>query len=136
MKFIHLFEKDFKGTHIVRLEQNSRSTANILNAANAIITNNSSRLGKKLWTEGDSGEPIMLYRAFNERDEAEFVINRITDHIEQGYKRSEIAVLYRSNAQSRVFEEALLAAGIPFTTPAAGPGSPMSLNFIPFVGSA
>jgi len=111
---LHLFEKDFKGTHIVRLEQNYRSTANILNAANAIITNNSSRLGKKLWTEGDSGEPIMLYRAFNERDEAEFVINRITDHIEQGYKRSEIAVLYRSNAQSRVFEEALLAAGIPY----------------------
>ena len=111
---LHLFEKDFKGTHIVKLEQNYRSTANILNAANAIIKNNSSRLGKKLWTEGDPGEPIMLYTAFNERDEAEFVINRIEDYFGQGYKRSEIAVLYRSNAQSRVFEETLLAAGIPY----------------------
>jgi len=111
---LHRFQRDFQDTHVVRLEQNYRSTANILNAANAIITNNSSRLGKNLWTEGDSGDPLMLYAAFNERDEAEFVVNRITDHIEQGHRRSEVAVLYRSNAQSRVFEEALLAAGIPY----------------------
>lgn len=111
---LHRFQKDFAGTHVVRLEQNYRSTANILNAANAIITNNSSRLGKNLWTEGGAGDPIMLYAAFNERDEAEFVVNRITDYIEQGHRRSEVAVLYRSNAQSRVFEETLLAAGIPY----------------------
>ncbi len=108
------FQRDFAGTHVVRLEQNYRSTANILNAANAIITNNSSRLGKNLWTEGGDGDPIMLYAAFNERDEAEFVVNRITDYVEQGHRRSEVAVLYRSNAQSRVFEATLLAAGIPY----------------------
>ena len=111
---LHRFQRDFPGTHVVRLEQNYRSTANILNAANAIITNNSSRLGKNLWTEGDAGDPILLYAAFNERDEAEFVVNRITDYVEQGHARSEVAVLYRSNAQSRVFEETLLAAGIPY----------------------
>jgi DNA helicase-2/ATP-dependent DNA helicase PcrA len=98
----------------VRLEQNYRSTATILNAANAVIANNASRLGKTLWTEGPAGAPIRLYGAFNERDEAEFVINRIQDHVNQGGKRSEAAVLYRSNAQSRVFEEGLLAAGIPY----------------------
>ena len=98
----------------MRLEQNYRSTATILNAANAVIANNASRLGKTLWTEGSAGAPIKLYAAFNERDEAEFVINRIQDHVAQGGKRSEAAVLYRSNAQSRVFEEGLLAAGIPY----------------------
>ena len=85
-----------------------------MNAANAVITNNSSRLGKKLWTDGEAGELLTLYSAFNERDEAEFVINRITDYIGQGNSRSDIAILYRSNAQSRVFEESLLAAGIPY----------------------
>jgi DNA helicase II / ATP-dependent DNA helicase PcrA len=111
---LHRFQKDFPGTRVVRLEQNYRSTATILKAANAIIANNSARLGKNLWTDGATGAPIMLYAAFNERDEAEFVINRIQDCIEQGHRRSDIAVLYRSNAQSRVFEEALLAAGIPY----------------------
>ncbi|HET7925246.1 MAG TPA: 3'-5' exonuclease, partial [Rhodanobacteraceae bacterium] len=72
------------------------------------------RLGKTLWTEGPTGEPIKLYAAFNDRDEAEFVINRIQDHVDKGGKRSEVAVLYRSNAQSRVLEEHLLAAGIPY----------------------
>ncbi len=108
------FQQDYPGTQIVRLEQNYRSTANILNAANAVIANNSGRLGKTLWTEGAAGAPIKLYAAFNERDEAEFVINRIQDFIGTGGTRSEIAVLYRSNAQSRVFEEGLLAAGIPY----------------------
>ena len=111
---LYRFQQDYAGTQVVRLEQNYRSTATILNAANAVIANNSSRLGKTLWTEGPTGESIKLYAAFNERDEAEFVINRIQDHIDRGGKRSEAAVLYRSNAQSRVFEEGLLAAGIPY----------------------
>jgi DNA helicase-2/ATP-dependent DNA helicase PcrA len=108
------FEQDFPGTQIFRLEQNYRSTATILNAANAVIANNETRLGKNLWTDGAEGQPIKLYAAFNERDEAEFVINRIQDFVHSGHKRSEAAILYRSNAQSRVFEEALLAAGIPY----------------------
>jgi DNA helicase-2/ATP-dependent DNA helicase PcrA len=111
---LHRFQQDYAGTQVVRLEQNYRSTATILNAANAVIANNAARLGKTLWTEGPAGAPIKLYAAFNERDEAEFVINRIQDHIDHGGKRSEVAVLYRSNAQSRVFEEGLLAAGIPY----------------------
>jgi DNA helicase-2/ATP-dependent DNA helicase PcrA len=108
------FERDFPNTQVVRLEQNYRSTANILNAANAVIANNGSRMGKNLWTDGVDGEPIRLYGAFNERDEADFVINRIQDFVQAGNRRSDAAVLYRSNAQSRVFEEALLAAGIPY----------------------
>jgi DNA helicase-2/ATP-dependent DNA helicase PcrA len=111
---LYRFQQDYAGTHVVRLEQNYRSTATILNAANAVIANNASRLGKTLWTDGPAGAPIKLYAAFNERDEAEFVINRIQDHVNQGGKRSEAAVLYRSNAQSRVFEEGLLVAGIPY----------------------
>jgi len=108
------FERDFPGAQVFRLEQNYRSTANILNAANAVIANNGARMGKNLWTEGASGELIRLYGAFNERDEAEFVVNRIHDHVLAGNRRADAAVLYRSNAQSRVFEEALLAAGIPY----------------------
>jgi ATP-dependent DNA helicase UvrD/PcrA len=108
------FERDFPGAEVHRLEQNYRSTANILNAANAVIANNSERMGKNLWTEGAAGDPIKLYGAFNERDEAEFVVSRIQDFIDAGNSRSDAAVLYRSNAQSRVFEEALLAAGIPY----------------------
>ncbi|MGE4658562.1 MAG: UvrD-helicase domain-containing protein, partial [Gammaproteobacteria bacterium] len=108
------FQKDFPQTVVVRLEQNYRSTSTILGAANAIIAHNNSRLGKNLWTEGEAGEPIRLYAAFNERDEVEFVINRIRDYFDKGHQRSEIAILYRSNAQSRVFEEGLLAAGIPY----------------------
>ena len=108
------FQQDFPGTQLVRLEQNYRSTANILNAANAVIANNATRLGKTLWTDGADGAPIKLYSAFNERDEAEFVINRIQDYVAYGNRRSEVAILYRSNAQSRVFEEGLLAAGIPY----------------------
>jgi len=108
------FQRDFPGAAVVRLEQNYRSTGTILQAANAVIANNSERLGKTLWTEGEEGELIRLYAAFNERDEAEFVVNRIVDCVEGGMRRSELAVLYRSNAQSRVFEEALLIAGIPY----------------------
>ncbi len=108
------FQKHYPRVNVVRLEQNYRSTETILNAANAVIENNSARLGKKLWTDGERGDPIQLYAAFNERDEAEFVVNRIRDHIESGGRRDEAAILYRSNAQSRVFEEALLRAGIPY----------------------
>lgn len=111
---IQHFEKDFKETQIVRLEQNYRSTGQILDAANALISNNRGRLGKRLWTAGRQGEPILLYTAFNEHDEARFVLGRIEDWLAQGYRRSDIAILYRSNAQSRVFEENFVARGIPY----------------------
>ncbi len=111
---LHRFQRDFAGTRIVRLEQNYRSTQTILNAANAVIEHNSGRLGKNLWTDGARGDAIKLYAAFNERDEAEFVVNRIRRAIADGERKDEIGVLYRSNAQSRVFEETLLAAGIPY----------------------
>ena len=108
------FERDYPGTQTIRLEQNYRSTGNILTAANAIISHNEDRLGKNLWTDGHDGEPIRLYTAFNEIDEARFVIGRINAWSEQGGARREVAILYRSNAQSRVFEELLLSAGIPY----------------------
>lgn len=107
-------KKDFPGIRQIKLEQNYRSTSTILNAANAIIANNSERLGKKLWTEGNEGEPIRLYNAYNERDEAEFIIARIQDWVNQGNLRAEAAILYRSNAQSRVFEEYLFKQQIPY----------------------
>ena len=114
MENLHGFQRDFAGTRVVRLEQNYRSTANILNAANAVVANNRSRMGKNLWTRGEAGEPITLYAALNEHDEANFVIDRIREYIAAGHRRDEAAVLYRSNAQSRVFEETLLAAGVPY----------------------
>ncbi|MEA2081045.1 MAG: DNA helicase II [Pseudomonadota bacterium] len=108
------FEIDFPGARTLRLEQNYRSTGVILKAANTLIANNDARLGKNLWTEGNEGEPIQLYAAMNEQDEARFVIEHIQDLIDKGEARSHIAVLYRSNAQSRVFEERLLQTGIPY----------------------
>lgn len=111
---IEQFSHDFKGTKIIKLEQNYRSTATILDAANALITNNNSRMGKRLWTAGAAGEKIVVYSAFNELEEARFVSERITMEINQGRGAHEIAVLYRSNAQSRVIEEALLRAGIAY----------------------
>ena len=108
------FQRDFPATALLRLEQNYRSTGTILAAANALIANNSSRLGKNLWTSGEQGEPVKLYAAFNERDEADFVVNRIREWVKRGGARREIAILYRSNAQSRVFEEAFLSAAIPY----------------------
>src|SRR3569833_1425275 len=86
----------------------------ILAAANGLISNNTGRLGKNLWTSGERGDPIRLYAAFNERDEAEFVTHRIRDWVAHGGQRREIAILYRSNAQSRVFEEAFLSGRIPY----------------------
>jgi len=114
VEHIHRFQKDFPDAQVVKLEQNYRSTATILNAANAVIANNAARMGKNLWTEGADGEPIRLYAAYNERDEADFVIGRLRDWIEQGNLRADAAVLYRSNAQSRVLEEGLINAGIPY----------------------
>ncbi|MEJ2322427.1 MAG: DNA helicase II [Gammaproteobacteria bacterium] len=114
VEHIHRFQRDFPNATVVKLEQNYRSTATILNAANAVIANNADRMGKKLWTEGAEGEPIRLYAAYNERDEADFVIGRLRDWIDQGNARADAAVLYRSNAQSRVLEEGLINAGIPY----------------------
>ncbi|MBL7479095.1 DNA helicase II [Legionella bononiensis] len=111
---IQKFSTDFKDTHIIRLEQNYRSTATILEAANALITNNNSRMGKDLWTAGSTGDKIVVYSAFNELEEARFVAERIMMEINQGSSADEIAILYRSNAQSRVLEEALLRSGIAY----------------------
>ncbi|ERH52378.1 DNA helicase II [Pseudomonas sp. OA3] len=112
---IQQFDSDFADAEIIRLEQNYRSTANILNAANALIANNQGRLGKELRTDVGDGEPLALYAAFNEHDEARYVVETIEDALRKdGLKRSEIAILYRSNAQSRVLEEALLREKIPY----------------------
>jgi DNA helicase-2/ATP-dependent DNA helicase PcrA len=111
---IHHFEKDFANTQVIRLEQNYRSTGTILKAANALIDNNRSRLGKELWTDSDDGEPIIFYSAYNEKDEARFVIDRIENWVAQGRSRKDVAVLYRSNAQSRQFEETLVTRGVPY----------------------
>jgi DNA helicase II / ATP-dependent DNA helicase PcrA len=108
------FRRDYPQAQLFRLEQNYRSTATILEAANGLIAHNASRLGKKLWTSGERGEPIRLYTAFNERDEAEFVTHRIRERVAGGGLRREVAILYRSNAQSRVFEEAFLSARVPY----------------------
>jgi len=111
---IHHFENDFADTRVIRLEQNYRSTGTILKAANALIDNNRSRLGKELWTQSNDGEPILFYSAYNEKDEARFVVDRIENWVEQGRNRNEVAVLYRSNAQSRQFEETLVTRGVPY----------------------
>ena len=108
------FEKDFPGASVLRLEQNYRSTGNILTAANAVISNNSGRLGKNLWTNGSEGPPIRLYEASTEMDEVHFVVEQLFCWVDQGHRRDEAAVLYRSNAQSRVFEQELVRQGIPY----------------------
>ncbi len=111
---LHQYRRDYPSVQMFRLEQNYRSTGNILAAANALISNNGGRLGKNLWTSGEQGDPVKLYAAFNERDEADFVINRIREYVMKGGLRSECAILYRSNAQSRTFEESLLTHRIPY----------------------
>jgi DNA helicase-2/ATP-dependent DNA helicase PcrA len=107
------FRREY-GATVYRLEQNYRSTQVILAAANAVIAKNTDRMGKELWTATKGGDPIRVYAAFNERDEADFVIDRIREHERRGLPLSGAAVLYRSNAQSRTFEEALMAARIPY----------------------
>ncbi len=114
VEHIQRFQRDFPGTEIIKLEQNYRSTGTILKAANAIIANNDGRLGKNLWTDGGEGEPIRIYAAYNERDEADFIVNRIRDWVTNGNLRREAAILYRSNAQSRVLEEGLMNAAVPY----------------------
>ena len=107
------FVDDFR-PEIVRLEQNYRSTQTILAAANRVIDHNDDRMGKNLWTEGEQGEPVRVFSAYNEDEEAEFIVGRIQDWLESGRKPSDVGVLYRSNAQSRLFEQALLRADIPY----------------------
>ncbi len=110
---IRKFTQDFPQAQVIRLEQNYRSTQNILSASNALISHNTARLGKELWTQDGEGEPIALYEAFNEIDEAQFVTSEIKKW-GQLHSFAEVAILYRSNAQSRVLEESLIQAGIPY----------------------
>ena len=111
---IDRFTKDFSNTEVVRLEQNYRSTQTILDAANSVIENNQSRMGKELWTEQKEGEKISVYSAYNEDDEARFVVGTIQSWVDQGNALDEVAILYRSNAQSRALEEAILREGLPY----------------------
>ena len=111
---VHDFLRDFPSAKTIRLEQNYRSTGNILAAANAVIAHNPDRLGKELWTSGAAGTPIEVYAAYNEQDEARYVIDRIREYIAGDEKASDIAILYRSNAQSRNFEEQLIQHDIAY----------------------
>ena len=111
---IQRFLDDNKGAETIRLEQNYRSTATILKASNKLIANNSERMGKELWTEGDAGEPISLYAGFNEVDEARFVVGQIKEWRDEKGELKDCAILYRNNAQSRVIEEALMQASLPY----------------------
>ena len=108
------FLRDFAGARTIRLEQNYRSSANILAAANAVIANNPDRLGKRLWTEDAEGELLDLFAAHDENDEARYAVTRVREWIEGGGRASDCAILYRSNAQSRAFEQALMQAGLPY----------------------
>jgi len=108
------FEREFRVPNVIRLEQNYRSHGNILDAANAIIKNNAGRLGKNLWTDRGSGEPIRVYEAMSDTEEARWIIEEIRSLVMEGTARREIALLYRSNAQSRVLEHALFTANLPY----------------------
>ncbi len=111
---VQQFLRDFPGAQTIRLEQNYRSTANILGAANAVIAHNPDRIGKQLWTDSGEGEPVDVYAAYNEMDEARFVVERIRQWVRDGGSWREAAVLYRSNAQSRALEEVLLSEQVPY----------------------
>ncbi len=111
---IQRFGEDFAATQTIRLEQNYRSTQTILSAANGLIANNFGRLGKDLWTAGEQGDLISLYAGFNEQDEARFIVERAESWINEGHPRRSVAILYRSNAQSRVLEESLIRAQLPY----------------------
>ena len=108
------FEKDFNVQNIVKLEENYRSHSNILDAANAIISHNHNRLGKNLWTSAGAGEPVRVYDAYNDTDEAQFIVDEIKMLHCEGTSLGEIALLYRSNAQSRILEHALFSANLPY----------------------
>ena len=107
-------EREFKVANVIRLEQNYRSHGNILDAANALIKNNRGRLGKTLWTDAGAGDPIRVAEAFSDLDEARFVVDEVRELVRDGFPRTQIALLYRSNAQSRVLEHQLFTAGVPY----------------------
>ena len=107
-------EREFSVKNVIRLEQNYRSHGNILDAANALIKNNRGRLGKNLWTDAGAGDPIRVFEGFSDIDEARFVVDEVRELVRDGYPRTQIALLYRSNAQSRVLEHQLFTAGVPY----------------------
>ncbi len=111
---IQLFKKEFKNVEIFKLEQNYRSTEKILDVANTLISKNHERIGKNLWTKAGKGEPVYLYEAYNNDDESGFIAEKIKYFIKEGYKRSDIAILYRNNFLSRRLEEELNGRGIPY----------------------
>jgi DNA helicase-2/ATP-dependent DNA helicase PcrA len=108
------FEREFKVKHVIRLEQNYRSHGNILDAANALIANNRNRLGKNLWTSAGKGEPVRVFEGESDNDEARWIVGEVQSLARDGTRLSQIGVLYRSNAQSRVVEHALFSQGIPY----------------------
>jgi DNA helicase II / ATP-dependent DNA helicase PcrA len=108
------FQKDFSVKNVVKLEENYRSHSNILDAANAIISHNTNRLGKNLWTSAGKGEPVRIYQAYNDTDEAQFIVDEVKLLHKEGMALGDIALLYRSNAQSRILEHSLFAANIPY----------------------
>ena len=107
-------EREFGIANVIRLEQNYRSHGNILDAANALIKNNRGRLGKNLWTDAGAGEPIRVFEGFSDIDEARFIVDEMRELIREGVERTQLAILYRSNAQSRVLEHQLFTAGVPY----------------------
>ncbi|ALR16955.1 DNA helicase II [Vibrio natriegens] len=111
---IEKFTLEFPSVSTIRLEQNYRSTKTILEASNTLISNNTERMGKELWTDGVVGEPISVYSAYNELDEARFAVTKIKEWQDKGGVLNDAAMLYRNNAQSRVLEEALIQAGLPY----------------------
>lgn len=111
---IEKFTLEFPSVNTIRLEQNYRSTKTILQASNTLIANNTERMGKELWTDGNEGEPISVYSAYNELDEARFTVGKIKEWQDRGGSLSDTAILYRSNAQSRVLEEALIQSALPY----------------------
>ena len=114
IKNIQSFERDFKNVKVVKLEQNYRSTGNVISAAMSVIQQNVFRVNKKLWTEKDSGNPITVYQARDQDDEAQYVVDEINRLRKNGISLVDIAVLYRTNYQSRAIEEAMLKNGIPY----------------------
>ena len=109
-EFLETVEREFRVQNLIKLEQNYRSGGNILNAANALIAHNAKRLGKELWTDAGEGEPVRIYEAQTDGYEAAWLVDEVKGLIAEGHVRAEIAVLYRSNAQSRVLEHALFGA--------------------------
>lgn len=108
------FEKIYPEAKVIRLEQNYRSTKNILNAANAVIANNEDRKGKNLWTQNETGDKICVHTAFSEYDEGNYIVNAINEEVKKGRKYTDFAILYRMNSQSNVLEKVFVKSGIPY----------------------